>query len=123
MSYSKIKSKFFVCLHQSMVTNAHQYVTKMTLNVTVGGLWIDFIAIFWITKYLQRPIYIWNKISKCIMFRCGVYFQFIPSHKTHNLHHFGPIEYVNDLFKSFKFFKTNDHKVHIILNDFSSFSN
>jgi len=56
MSYTKIKSKFFVYLHQSMVTNEHQYVTKMISNARMGGLWGDF-GIFWITKYLQRPIY------------------------------------------------------------------
>jgi hypothetical protein len=45
MSYSKIKSKFLFDLHQGMVTNEHQYVTKMTLNANMGGLWGDFIAI------------------------------------------------------------------------------
>jgi hypothetical protein len=58
-----------------MVTNEHQYVTKMALNASMEGLWGDFIAIFWITKYLQRPIYIWNKVSKCIMSQCGMDFQ------------------------------------------------
>jgi hypothetical protein len=41
-----------------MVKNEHQYVTKMALNVIMGGLWGDLTAIFWIFKYLQRPIYI-----------------------------------------------------------------
>jgi len=50
-----------------MVTNEHQYVTKMTLSVSMGGLWGDFIIIFLIIKYIQRPIYIWNKVSKHIM--------------------------------------------------------
>ncbi len=90
----KLNSIFLFDLHQNMVTNKHQYVTKMTLNITMGGLWINFITMFQITKYLQRLIYIWNKISKCITFRCGVYFQSIPSYKVYN---FEPIEYVNDL--------------------------
>jgi len=30
------------------------------------------------------------------MFRCGVYFQSIPSHKTYNFHQSEPIEYVNN---------------------------
>ncbi len=67
MSYLRIKSKFLGDLHQGMVTNEHQYVTKMALNASMGGLWKDFIAIFWLTKYLQRPTYIWNKVSKHIM--------------------------------------------------------
>jgi hypothetical protein len=32
MSYSRIKSKFLFDLHQGMVINEHQYVTKMALN-------------------------------------------------------------------------------------------
>jgi hypothetical protein len=51
-----------------MVTNEDQYVTKMALSVSMGGLWGDFTTIFWIIEYLQGPIYIWNKISKHIMF-------------------------------------------------------
>jgi hypothetical protein len=54
-------------LHQNMVTNEHQYVIKMALSVSMEGLWGDFTTIFWIIEYLQRPIYIWNKVSKCIM--------------------------------------------------------
>jgi hypothetical protein len=30
----------------------HEYVTKMAQSATMGGLWEDFIGIFWITKYL-----------------------------------------------------------------------
>ncbi len=44
----------------------------MALSANMGGLWEDFITIFWIAEYLQRPIYIWNKVLKHIMFRCGV---------------------------------------------------
>jgi hypothetical protein len=67
-------------LHQGMVINKHQYVTKMALSASMGGLKGDFTIIFWIAKYLQRPIYIWNKISKHIMSQCGMDFQFIPLH-------------------------------------------
>jgi hypothetical protein len=38
MSYSKIKSKFLFDLHQGMVTNEHQYVTKMAINASMGSL-------------------------------------------------------------------------------------
>jgi len=78
MSYLKIKSKYFVIFaSRHMVTNEHQYVTKMTLNASVRGLRGDFIAMFLMVEYIQRPIYIWNKISKCIMFQCGMDFQSI----------------------------------------------
>jgi len=70
----------------------------MELCATMGGLWGDFTAIFWIAKYLQKPISIWNKISKCIMFECEMDFQSIPLHIASNSQHFEPIEYVNGLY-------------------------
>ncbi len=38
MLYQKINLNFLFDLHQSMVINEHQYVRKMILNVTMGGL-------------------------------------------------------------------------------------
>jgi hypothetical protein len=64
MSYLRKIPSFFFYLHQGMITNEHQNVTNMALSVSMEGLWGDFIAIFWIVKYLQRSIYAWNKISK-----------------------------------------------------------
>jgi hypothetical protein len=46
----------------------------MTLNASMGSLWGDFLVIFWIIEYLQRSIYIWNKVSNCIMSQCGMDF-------------------------------------------------
>jgi hypothetical protein len=83
-----------------MVTKEYQYVTKMALSVSMGGLWEDFTTIFWIIEYLQRPIYIWNKVSKHIMSPCGMNFQSIPLHILYNFQHFEPIQYVNGLFRS-----------------------
>ncbi len=71
-------------LHQGMVINEHSYVTKITLSVNMGGLWGDFSTIFWIIKYLQRLIYIWNKVSKHIMSQCGMDFQSISLHITYS---------------------------------------
>jgi hypothetical protein len=85
-------------LHQGMVTNEHKYVTKMALCPMMGCLYGNFIAIFWIFDYLQMLIYIWNKISKHIIFQCGMDFQSIPLHIAYNFQHFKPIEYVNGLF-------------------------
>jgi hypothetical protein len=31
-------------LHQGIMTNEHEYVTKMAQNATMGDLWEDFIA-------------------------------------------------------------------------------
>jgi hypothetical protein len=77
----ELNPSFLFNLHQGMVTNEHQYVTKMTLNASVGDLWGNFTTMFWIIQYLQRPIYIWNKISKCIMSRCDMDFQSIVAKK------------------------------------------
>jgi beta-lactamase superfamily II metal-dependent hydrolase len=48
----ELNFSFLFNLHQGMVANKHQYVTKMTLHVMIGGLWGDFITIFWIAEYL-----------------------------------------------------------------------
>jgi hypothetical protein len=72
------------------------------------------------TKDLQRPIYIWNKVSKHIMSWCCMDFQSI--HITYNFQHFEPIQYGNGLSRSLPTFQVNDPKVTINLNDFSSFS-
>jgi len=65
--YIELNPSFLFDLHEGMVTNEHQYVTKITLNVNMGGLWGDFTTIFWIVEHLQRSIYIGNKLSKHIM--------------------------------------------------------
>ncbi len=68
--------------------------------------------------YLQRPIYVWNKISKCIMFWCGVNFQSIPLHITYNFHHFELIDYDNGVLRFFHAFEPNDPKMTINLDEF-----
>jgi hypothetical protein len=88
-----------------MVINEHQYVTKMALSVTMGRVWGDFNMIFWIIEYLQKSIYIWNKISKCIMSRCGIDFQSILLYIVYNFQHFEVIEYVMVYFSLYLFFK------------------
>jgi len=50
----KLNRSFLFDLHQGMVTNEHQYVTKMALCATMGGLWGDFNAIFRIVEYFTK---------------------------------------------------------------------
>jgi hypothetical protein len=95
----------------------------MKLSANMGGLWGDFTTIFWITEYLQRLIYIWNKVSKQIMSQCGMDFQSIPLHITYSFQHFKLIQYVNSLFRSLPTFQINDPKVTIDLNDFQLLRN
>jgi hypothetical protein len=42
----ELNPSFLFDLHQGMVTNEHQYVVKMALNVNMGSLWGDFNPIF-----------------------------------------------------------------------------
>jgi hypothetical protein len=58
MSQLIINPSFLFDLHEGIIGNAHEYVTTMAQSVSMGGLWGDFIVIFWIAKYLQRSFYI-----------------------------------------------------------------
>jgi len=110
---------FLFDLHQRMVINEHWYVTKMASSVSMGGFWGNFTAIFWIIEYLHwKLIYIWNKISKCIMSQCGMDFQFIPLHIMYSYQHFEPIQHFNGLSRYLLTFQVNDPKIPINLNDF-----
>jgi hypothetical protein len=100
------------------VKNEYEYVTKMAQSATMGHLWGDLITMFWMTKYLQRPIYVWNKISKCIMSRCGIDFQSIPLLITYNSQHFELIEYENGVLRFLHAFEPNDPKVTTNLDEF-----
>ena len=46
----------------------------MSLSATNGEIWGDLTTTYLISKYLQRPIHVWNKLSKCIMAKGGVYY-------------------------------------------------
>jgi len=43
------------------------YKQKMSIHLANGGLWGDFIVMFWISKYLQHSIHVWNKSNGKIM--------------------------------------------------------
>jgi hypothetical protein len=104
MSYLRIKLKFFIWF-TSKYGDKWSICDKMTLCARMGGLWGDLTTIVWIVKYLQRSIYIWNKISKYIVFQCGMdHFQPIPLHIAYNFHHFEPIEYVSLVYLDFHLF-------------------
>ncbi len=120
MSYSKIRSKLFLNLHQSTFRNEHEYVTKMAQNVKMKGLEGDFVASFWIVEYFKRHIYVWNKILKHIMSQCGMDFRFFPLDISYNCQHFEPFEYVNGVVKFAPTLETNDPKVIINLDKFPS---
>ncbi len=105
----ELNPSFLFDLHQGMVTNEHHYVTEMALSASMGDLWGNFIAIF----------YIWNKVSKSLYHNVAWIFNLI----TYNSQHFEPIQYVNGLSRSLPTFQVNDFKVTIDLDDFPSLSN
>jgi hypothetical protein len=79
-------------LHNCQVSNEHQYIEKMSQSAIVGALWEDFTSIFWIAKYLQRPIYVWNKDSNRIMCKCGLDYQIDLLHIPYSNQPFEPID-------------------------------
>jgi hypothetical protein len=60
-----------------------------------GGIWEDFIAIKWISDYLQRPTYVWSNESGRIMDKYGFEFELKPFSSTFGYNHFQPIEKLN----------------------------
>ncbi len=44
----ELNPSFLFHLHQGIVTNEHEYLTKMAQNAIMGDLWEDFITMFWI---------------------------------------------------------------------------
>ncbi len=51
-SYLRIKFKFFFIFIKAWSQMNINMWQKMSLNVSMGGLWGDFTIIFWITKYV-----------------------------------------------------------------------
>jgi hypothetical protein len=61
-------------LNQCLLLNTRK-TQQYYIRESNPSVLFDFLVIFWIAKYLQMLIYIWNKISKCIMSQCGMDFQ------------------------------------------------
>lgn len=74
------------------VYNEHDYIRKMALSASNGGLWGDFTAIKWISDYLQKPIYVWLNDSAKIISISGQEFESEPLHLAFGSSHYEPIE-------------------------------
>jgi hypothetical protein len=68
-------------------------VTKVVKSATMGALLRDLTTIFQIKSYLQRAIYVWNKMSKHIISQCEMDFQTILLYIAYDSQHFEAIEY------------------------------
>jgi len=75
--------------HHGETIDEVTYIQKMSLPVLNGGLWDDFIAIYWILEYLQLPIHIWNKNNRRIIMKVG----------NENASHVSNILYANNHFE------------------------
>jgi hypothetical protein len=63
----ELNVEFLYDLYHGQVINQQTYKQKMSIPVTNGGLWGDFIVMFWISIYLQHSIHVWNKSNGRIM--------------------------------------------------------
>ena len=81
-------------LHEG-ISNEYQYMQKMSVSASHGGLWGDFTIIEWIFDYLQRPIYVWSNVTGCIINKQGCEFELEPLHLAFGSSHFEPIEKLN----------------------------
>ena len=58
--YKELTKDFLNDLHNGRVSNEYDYIEKMSISASVGGIWGDFTAVNWIFDYLSTPITIWN---------------------------------------------------------------
>ena len=42
------------------ITNEYRYLQNLAITIAHDGLWRDFTAIKWNSRYLQKPTYIWH---------------------------------------------------------------
>jgi hypothetical protein len=54
-------------LHHGKANDEESYIQKTSFSTIDGGLWGDYIAIYWIFEYMHRSIHVWNKINGRIM--------------------------------------------------------
>jgi hypothetical protein len=47
-------------LHHGQATNEQTYIQKLSKSATSGELWGDFIVVYWISRYFEHPIHVWN---------------------------------------------------------------
>ena len=95
----ELNKDFLRDLHNGMILNENEYIRKMSLSATNGGVWGDFRAIKWVSDYLKNTINVWNVCNGRILSTFGLEFNteiihiaFDPMRK-----HFEPIETIPGL--------------------------
>ena len=81
-------------LHNGRVSNKDEYIEKMSISASVGGIWGDFIVVNWIFDYLSTPITIWNVNTGYKLITFGKEFSNNVMHLAFDskMKHFEPIE-------------------------------
>ena len=95
----ELNKDFLRDLHNGKISNENEYISKMSLSATNGGVWGDFTAIKWVSEYLKNPINVWNVCNGRILNTFGldlnteiIHIAFDPMRK-----HFEPIETIPGL--------------------------
>jgi hypothetical protein len=86
----ELNVEFLYDLHHGQVADEQTYIQRMSILPTNGGLWGDFIVVFWISKYLQCPIHVWNKNNGRIMSKVGNEYNSEILHVVYGNNHFEP---------------------------------
>jgi hypothetical protein len=71
LSACELNPKLLHDLHHGEPMDKITHIQKMSLPTLNGGLWGNFTSIYWVLKYLQCPIHIWNTNSYRIMMKVG----------------------------------------------------
>jgi hypothetical protein len=79
-------------LHHGQANNEIMCIQKMSLAASNGGLWGDFTTRYWISQYLQQPIYGWNKNNGNFMIKVGDNINGIIGNIVYGIDHFEPVE-------------------------------
>ena len=54
--HKELTYDFLNDLHNGRFLNENEYIDKMSISASVGGIWGDFTAVNWISDYLSTPI-------------------------------------------------------------------
>jgi hypothetical protein len=86
-------------LHHEKTNDEKHYIKKMFISTLDGGLWGDFIVIYWIFEYLHHSIHVWNKNNDQIMVQIQQENTSIPLNLVYGNNHFEPVNIYSKITK------------------------
>lgn len=69
----------------------------MSIYATNGGLWCDFNVVYYILRYLECPIHVWNKNNRRIMAKIGDQYGTMILKIIYGNNHFKPVNKCNNV--------------------------